>query len=292
MNVCRFFIIQASCITILAVGALPSVAAPTPRRGILIEDFSPIDTAMELDYMGSNGETIRRTGGTLNNFAWGGRTAATDQLDELGSVLFTRRAGFGNPVRDPNLFALTMMDLGRTAGSYAYTRFDNNPADGNNNVPSDALIMTDPAAKVTVEYIASGDTDVALLLRASGQWWQSNSKTFTGLGPSSDEWQVEGLVSTVDFGFAGTNAVTWRQVTNATDMDQVDDQGEVALVVSGSTGSPEFSTVDGVGVIITGASGSQSSFTAITFTNIRLEAPPFPPPPPPPAAAGGWEQFK
>ncbi len=179
-----------------------------------------------------------------------------------------------------------MMDVGRAAGSYAYTRFDNDPGDGNDNVASDALNMTDPAAKVVVEFIASDDTDVALLLRATDQWWQSSSKTFTGVGPATPEWTFSAPLSTVDFEFAGAGAVSWTQVTNATDIDQVDDGGEGALTLAGSPGTPDLSTVDGVGVIITSASGSTAGFTGITYTRIQLEAPPFP------TAADEWTRFK
>ncbi len=72
MNRNYSILVKAACILAFTASVLPLNAAPTPRRGVLIEDFFPIGEIMELDFAGSNGESIQRTGGSLNNFAWGG----------------------------------------------------------------------------------------------------------------------------------------------------------------------------------------------------------------------------
>ncbi len=259
-------------------------AAPAPTYGNVVEDFDIVTVVPGVSIDGgTSAEVIKRPDGpTTTDFAWGGYSAGPS-----GGVNFMRNsaANHPSPPPPPVLTALTFFDASRAVGSYSYTVFDNTPGDGNNNVPSVALNMTGLGAKITVTTVQNGDTGVAVIIRSGDtNWYQSND---TKLLTASLNWHTEPTPAAVDFALTGLGATQWLSLSGTTDLNQVDDGGETAIV-SGSEAFPDLGNVTGVGVIITSVAGSTGGFTGLTITEIELDAPDVAVP----AAAEHWENYR
>jgi len=228
-------------LTLASLFLIGTAMAATPQTGTFVEEFDG-GGFLVIDNGGGT-EAIRRPAGTtepLTNWAWGAYSAGTTAPHAVafnpGTILFKQNA--------------------LVPGSYFYSRFDTTSTDFavGAAVPSVIINASGDGSKVTFTMqplatpaVAPPAVDVALLIRDNAGWHRSsavNIADFTG-----------GI--TKDIVLVGTGAVTWTAVSN-TDIDQVDNAGEEALV-DGAASTPNLGAIEGIGLMILSTSNTTTN---------------------------------
>jgi len=282
----KYFLLYAACGVFVALAGTAAAQLPTAQFGVIEEDFDVVVVPTDsIDQRGTRNEVIRRTNGAdPTNFAWGGYDADTGDTG-ASAVMFYMNCAYDATSPDPEYSTLCFVDFAHTVGSYAYTVFDNDGGDANNNVPSAVLDMSGPGAKVIISSVQHADTGVAILLRTGPSlWYQSSSKI---LAQSPGEWRYAPVIVDVEYALDGESAVAWYLLSGTYDMNQVDDSGEMPLTL-GAEATPNFENVSGVGVIITSTVGTSTGFSGLHVTNLRLEGPAYEKP----ASARTWMLYQ
>jgi len=232
-----------------------SLLAATATAAPVVETFDRGGFVKLDDTNAANNSVVRRayntTTSTGTGFIWGGFSA------------FSGTAAPGLAFNTNTQAAeLQFNKNGASIGSYAYTRFDTSTiategtADtGSYTTPSVILDMSLPVSKatLTVNYNGLTNLKLAVLIRDDQKWWQSSAADIEIAGSPTAN-----ALRDYDFVFVGGNPVTWTQVdisetatpAGGFDMDQVDSKGEAGLALL-STGTPNFTQIQGMGFIVT-----------------------------------------
>ena len=185
-------------------------------------------------------ETVQRA--AASNFAWGAYC-------QPGSISRPAAAsgGASQPQRWIGLAsrALTtslVFDRGCFAeGNYAYTRFDSNAADGNNNVPDREIDVSSDESHVAVSvYVNRQSCPVSVMLRCADQWWCSEQVDLDAY-PFGTGYNIARRYKYVP------NQLKWHRLSGTEGMDAVD--GSAGPLEIGKTGSPDLTRVNGMGLM-------------------------------------------
>ncbi len=226
----------------------------TPER-VEIEELFEVSSELEIDNGFSENETIRNSNTT--GFAWGGYSVGAAGADrEFDSIVM----GVPEPTHG-DLLGLAFYNDARVSDSFVYTRFDAESTGANKNVPSQILDLSGGDGRIILK-VAFGpgalqtnpSTSMAVMIRDKDKWWQSDGIV---LSPH---------VRTGVYPFGGPDAVSWMWV-GSVDIDDVDDGGELQLSEI-STGTPDFSNIEGMGIMILSAEGPSNESIRITSMKI------------------------
>lgn len=241
------------CLSGFMLTCAVAFAAPTPAYQTVTESFYHAATTWgQLDRADNVEAIVRPTDPAFlesTSFAWGGFDAGTGHVVAIDNTLHP--SGELLPRRSEIMFNLSA----NVAGSYAYTRFDTTTTDfvAGAKTPSKIVDASSAGAKISLKiYNGSGET-LAVMIRDNTTWWQSSGKTVPTVS------YVTGPLTSMDYDFAGASAVTWTRIDNTTgggkDMDEVDNDGEVALVL-GTTGTPNLAAIEGMGLTVVNGPGT------------------------------------
>ncbi len=241
------------CLSAFMLICKVAFSAPTPAYQTVTEPFyNSATTWGQLDRADAV-EAIYRQSDTAfpesTSFAWGGFDAGTGHTVAIDNTLHP--TGEFLPRRSVVIFNLSA----NVAGSYAYTRFDTSTTDfvAGAKSPSKIVNASAAGAKISLKiYNGSGET-LAVMIRDNTTWWRSSGKTVPTVS------YVSGPLGSMDYEFAGPNAVAWTRIDNTTgggkDMDDVDNDGEGALVF-GAVETPNLAAIEGMGLTVINGTGS------------------------------------
>ena len=176
--------------------------------------------------------------GFTSGLTWGGHVK-NDSPDAFG--------GHGTRTNLPSHSAIQILDSQAEAGAYIYTTFDPIDLSGSKNLVGRLAIFQSP-----------GGVELALLIWDGTAWYRSE----TGTAPLLN-WSSAGeLDVVVDINLDTT---TWTTMTNTSDMDELDVGGDLDIA-DGAVGTPDLSSIQGMGAIIV----EEGAFGALAFAGIYI----------------------